>query len=565
MYILGLNSNIHNSAAALIKDGIMIACAEEERFTRIKYDRSFPYNAIDFCLKTAGISLQDVDYIGFYWQPWKGLAKRIYYLLKYFPHSLETFKGGKEWRGSAYTLLEHLLVPLKLRKLGFKGKFYFIEHHLAHAASAFYLSGYENSAILSVDLVGENCTTFFATGTDKTITPIKRVFLPHSLGIFYAALTQYLGYKANSDEYRVMGLSSYGNPVYYDVFDKMIEFKDGELISDISWFTYHLGSENCYSSKFIDTFGAPCYTEDCVEGEKYKNIASSGQIVLEKVMIDMATWLRETTKMERLCMTGGVALNCVANGKLLRKGIFKEIWIQPAANDPGCSLGCCYYIWHQLLNNKRTYSMPHTFWGPEFTNEIIKDILDSYSNKIRYMYYENIESYTAKLLAEFKIIGWFQGRMEWGPRALGNRSILANPQKLEMKDIVNAKIKYREPYRPFAPSILEEYVGDYFEPAIKSPYMLFALNVKPDKRHLIPAVTHVDGTARVQTVEKEANPRYWNLINEFKKLTGIAVLLNTSFNVKGEPIVCTPKDAIECFLNTEIDYLVLGNFACQKK
>src|SRR3989344_4838147 len=484
IYILGISCNIHQSAASLTADGVLIAAVEEERFTRKKYDSRFPISAIEYCLKETGIKLSDVQYAGFYWQPWKGLLKRIWWLIRYFPRSLSTFKNDKEWRGSVFTLFQHLAVPFKLRKLGFNGKFYYIEHHIAHASSAFFVSPYEKAAILTVDACGESCTTLLGIGNGNKMRVIKRTYLPHSLGLYYGALTQYLGYKMLADEYRVMGLASYGEPKYYDVFSKMIKFKEGKLLNDNSWFSFHLGGNFAYSDKWIKEFGPACADENSVQTGEYKHYASSGQKVLEDIFFDMAFWLQKNTGEKNL--------------------------------------------------------------------------------ELDYEIREDIEQEAARLISEGNVVGWYQGRMEWGPRSLGNRSILADPRRREMKDIVNRKIKFREPYRPFAPSVLEEDVEQYFDSGI-SPYMLFVCPVRADKQKIIPAVTHVDGTARIQTVSKQTNPRYWNLINEFKKLTGVSLLLNTSFNVKGEPIVCTPNDAIKCFLNTEMDYIVLGQYLCKRK
>src|SRR3989338_405144 len=562
IYILGISCNIHQSAASLTADGVLIAAVEEERFTRKKYDSRFPISAIEYCLKETGIKLSDVQYAGFYWQPWKGLLKRIWWLIRYFPRSLSTFKNDKEWRGSVFTLFQHLAVPFKLRKLGFNGKFYYIEHHIAHASSAFFVSPYEKAAILTVDACGESCTTLLGIGNGNKMRVIKRTYLPHSLGLYYGALTQYLGYKMLADEYRVMGLASYGEPKYYDVFSKMIKFKEGKLLNDNSWFSFHLGGNFAYSDKWIKEFGPACADENSVQTGEYKHYASSGQKVLEDIFFDMAFWLQKNTGEKNLVMAGGVALNSSANGKLLQKKIFDNIWIQPSAYDPGCTIGVCFYIWHHILDKPRTFQMEHAYWGPEYSERAVLEAIKKF--ELDYEIREDIEQEAARLISEGNVVGWYQGRMEWGPRSLGNRSILADPRRREMKDIVNRKIKFREPYRPFAPSVLEEDVEQYFDYGI-SPYMLFVCPVRADKQKIIPAVTHVDGTARIQTVSKKTNPRYWNLINEFKKLTGVSLLLNTSFNVKGEQIVCTPNDAIKCFLNTEMDYIVLGQYLCKRK
>lgn len=563
IYLLGISCNIHESSAALVKDGTLIAAAEEERFTRRKHDNRFPVLAIEYCLREAGISMRDLSCAGFYWQPWKGLLKRLWWLVRYFPASLQTFQGGKHWRGSVGTLLSHLAVPVKLWRMGFRGRFYFIDHHLAHAASAFLVSPHQSAAILTVDLCGEDCTTLFARGSGNRISPVARCYLPNSLGIFYAALTQFLGYRANADEYKVMGLASYGRPRFADTFAGMVRFENGRVVNDSSWFAFHTGGANCYSQRFVREFGPPCPDESHVETASYKDVAASGQKLLEHLLLQMAEWCRKETGSEHLCMAGGVALNSVACGRLLDRQIFRNVWIQPAASDAGCSLGIPFLIWHEILGKPRGFVMEHAYWGPAFSEADMQTAIRSSGLKFRRV--EDVERQTARLLSEGHVIGWYQGRMEWGPRALGNRSILADPRLADMKDVINSRVKFREPYRPFAPSVLEEDVEDYFHFTGASPFMTFVCRVRDDRRARIPAVTHVDGTARIQTVSRRHNPRYWSLLDEFRTLTGVPVLLNTSFNVKGEPIVCTPDDAVRCFLETDLDYLVLGDTICSRR
>jgi carbamoyltransferase len=562
VYILGITCNIHESSAAIVRDGVLVAAAEEERFTRRKHDNRFPVQAIAYCLREAGISMRDVSYAGFYWQPWKGLLKRLWWLARYFPASLQTFRGGKHWRGSVATLIQHLAVPVRLWRMGFRGGFYFIDHHLSHAASAFFPSPYESAAILTIDLCGEDCTTLIARGNVNRITPVRRFYLPDSLGIFYAALTQFLGYRANVDEYKVMGLASYGQPRLAATFAEMVRFDDGRLRNDSSWFAFHVGNANCYSRRFEEAFGPACADESQLEAPQYRDIAASGQSVLENRLLELAKWCRDQTGADRLCMAGGVALNAVANGRLLDRGIFTNIWIQPAASDAGCSLGIPFYIWHEVLGQPRGFVMEHAYWGPGYSEQEMQQAITR--GRLNSRRVDDIERETARLLADGRIVGWFQGRMEWGPRALGNRSILADPRRSEMKDTINRKVKFREPYRPFAPSVLQESVEDYFHFQGTAPYMTFVCRVRDDRKAEIPAVTHVDGTARIQTVSRAHNPRYWRLLDEFKALTGLPVLLNTSFNVKGEPIVCSPDDAVSCFLKTELDCLVLGNHICTR-
>jgi carbamoyltransferase len=563
IYLLGITCNIHESSAALVKNGVLIAAAEEERFTRVKHDNAFPTHAVAYCLREAGITMREVTHAGFYWQPWKGLLKRVWWLIRYFPASLETFRGGKAWRGSVGTLLQHIAVPITLRRMGFRGTFSFIDHHLSHAASAFFVSPHTSAAILTVDLCGEDCTTLLAVGNGAHITAKKRFYLPDSLGIFYAALTQFLGYRANSDEYKVMGLAAYGRPRFLDTFAGMIRFQNGRLTNDNSWFAFHTGSANCYSKRFVKEFGPPCPDEQRVESLPYKDIAASGQRTLENRLLEIARWCKEHTGERTLCLAGGVALNSVANGRLLDTGIFDNIWIQPAASDAGCSLGIPFYIWHEVLGHPRRFHMEHAYWGPEFTDSSIEDAIRSHGLRCRRV--DDVERHTAALLADGHVVAWYQGRMEWGPRALGNRSILADPRHADMKDVINRKVKFREPYRPFAPSVLEEDVARYFHFTGASPFMTFVCRVREDVQAQLPAVTHVDGTARLQTVSRQHNPRYWRLIDEFKTITGVPVVLNTSFNVRGEPIVCTPADAVKCFLRTDIDVLVMGERICRRE
>jgi carbamoyltransferase len=562
IFLLGISCNIHESSAALVKNGMLIAAVEEERFTRKKHDSRFPAHSIEYCLREAGISIGDLSYAGFYWQPWKGLLKRLWWLVRYFPASLQTFQGEKPWRGSAGTFLSHLAVPFRLWQMGFRGKFYFIDHHLAHAASTFFVSPHQSAAILTVDLCGEDCTTLVGRGSGHHITPVRRFYLPNSLGILYAALTQFLGYQANVDEYKVMGLAAYGHPRFADTFAGMVRFENGRLTNDNSWFAFHTGSANCYSQRFLEEFGSPCLDEHDVEAEPYQDIAASGQKALENLLLEMAAWCRKETGEDNLCMAGGVALNSVANGRLLEQQIFESIWIQPAASDAGCSLGIPFYIWHELLGHPRRFVMEHAYWGPGYSEPDMQRAIGSHGLTFRRV--DDVERQTARLLSEGHVIGWYQGRMEWGPRALGNRSVLADPRRADMKNVINSKVKFREPYRPFAPSVLEEDVEDYFHFRGVSPYMTFVCRVRDDRKDKVPAVTHVDGTARIQTVSRQHNARYWSLLNEFKALTGVPILLNTSFNVKGEPIVCTPDDAVRCFLKTDIDYLVLGDTICSR-
>lgn len=562
-YILGINGNIHQSAAVLIRDGVMVAGAEEERFSRKKYDHALPEKAIQYCLTEAGISLNEVDYAGFYWQPWKGLLLRVWWLIRYFPRSLQMLSSDKEGRGSFRVLIDHFMVPRWLRSRGFRGKFYFVDHHTAHAASAFFVSPFQEAAVLTTDFCGESCTTMIASGVDNQLKIQKRFYLPNSLGLFYGALTQYLGYTINADEYRVMGLAPYGTPKYTDIFQRMINVTKGALRNDNSWFSYHLGGATVFSEKWVETFGPPCMSEDAVEEGEYKHIAASGQKILEQTYVDLAQSAKDITGHKNICLAGGTALNSVANGVLQRAGVFERVWVQPAAYDPGCALGVCYYIWNQVLKKPRTFTMSHAYWGPSFEESRMEAAAHLYGLNCERV--ENSSVFAANKIAKGCVIGWYQGRMEWGPRALGNRSILADARSAKTKELVNSKIKFREPYRPFAPAVLEEDVHEYFDIPGQSPFMTIVCPVKEGKRSAIPAVTHVDNSARIQTVSKDANPPFWELLHEFKKITGESVVLNTSFNVKGEPIVCTPEEAVSCFLKTDMDYLIMGPYVCTRR
>ena len=446
--------------------------------------------------------------------------------------------------------------------MGFRGRFHFIDHHLSHAASASSSCRRSSQRPFSpstcVAKTARRCLLAAAATDEGAAAP---PYLPDSLGIFYAALTQFLGYRANVDESQGHGAVPTAN-LLAATFAEMVRFEDGRLRNDSSWFAFHLGDTNCYSRRFEEAFGPACGNEMQLETPQYRDIAASGQSVLQDRLLEMARWCRDQTGEERLCMAGGVALNAVANGHLLDRQIFEEIWVQPAASDAGCSLGIPFYIWHEVLGQPRCFVMEHAYWGPEYSEPEMRQAIARGGLSSRRM--DDVEGETARLLADGRIVGWFQGRMEWGPRALGNRSILADPRRAEMKDAINSKVKFRERYRPFAPSVLQENVEDYFHFHGTSPYMTVVCRVRDDRKAEIPAVTHVDGTARVQTVSREHNPRYWRLLDEFKALTGVPVLLNTSFNVKGEPIVCTPDDAVSCFLETELDYLVLGNDICTR-
>ncbi|MDI6704186.1 MAG: carbamoyltransferase [bacterium] len=560
MYVLGLTYyGQHDASASLIRDGELIAACEEERFDRIKHSRAFPINSIRYCLKEGGIELRDIEHIGFYMDYRLNFLRKSVYFARSFPRSFNLFKIQSNFIHIYGNFLRVIRQNFNLNE---KVRSYLIEHHASHLSSAFFPSPYEEAAILSIDAMGEWATTAFGVGQGNKIKILKRIYFPHSLGFLYLAFTKYLGFEWG-DEYKVMGLSSYGDPRrYYDKVRNIVRLTKDGFELDLSYFTFQNFDFNNYvSQKFILVFGEKRIPGSEMQ-QRFADLAASLQMVLEETAIHLVNYLHRLTKKRNLCMAGGVALNCVMNGRILRESPFHDIFIQPASHDGGTSLGVALYIYHTLLGNKRGFQMKHAYWGPSYSESKMRQAIEK--KGLDYEERDDIENVTAKLLSQGKIIGWFQGRMEFGPRALGNRSILADPRREEMKDIVNERIKFREEFRPFAPAVLEEEVGKYFDCNCKSPFMLLVFRVKEDMRHIIPAVTHVDGTSRVQTVSKDTNPRFWQLIKEFEKETSVPVLLNTSFNVKGEPIVCTPSDAINCFLSSGIDHLVLGNYLVKK-
>lgn len=558
MYVLGISCYYHDGSATLVKDGKLVAAALEERFTRKKHDFSFPINAINYCLKEAGIKSDELDYVGFYEKPLLKFERLMAQHFEHFPSSFPGFlKAMPSW------LVEKLRVPGQIRKkLKYKGEIIFLEHHLSHAASSYLVSPFDQAAILTSDGVGEWASCTFGKGIGNKIETYKEIHFPHSLGLLYSAMTAYLGFKVNNDEYKVMGLAAYGDPdKYYDNVRKMIKLHDdGSYELDMSYFVY-TKKLSMPSQKMIDELG-PMRVKESKTDQKHMDIAAATQKVMEEVYFFQLNKLYEETKSDNLCIAGGVALNSLANGKITKNTPFKKVYIQPEAGDGGTSLGVAFYIYNSILDKKREFVMDTTYYGPGYSSEQIKKFLDE--NKIEYKELkddQDIVETTARLIYDNHVIGWFQGRMEWGPRALGNRSILSNATNPEMKDIINAKVKHREMFRPFAPVIIQEDVHDYFDiDKDDEPFMLFVYPIKKEKRKLIPAVTHVDGTGRLQTITKEQNARYYGVIKYFKKLSKIPILINTSFNIRGEPIVCTPQDAYRCMMGTGIDYLVMDKF-----
>ncbi|TLX82370.1 MAG: hypothetical protein E6L00_04020 [Thaumarchaeota archaeon] len=562
MYILGLSCYYHDSAACILKDSKVIAAVQEERFSRKKFDDGFPKEAIDYCLKEAGISPKDIDCVAFYDKSVLKFERLLDNYIAVAPRGLGSFLSViPKW------LHRRLWVSDEIRKHlgGYKGKIIFPEHHLSHAAYAFYTSPFKESAILTVDGVGEWTTTSFGYANDTSIKLTNDIRWPHSLGLFYSAFTYYLGFQVNEGEYKLMGLAAYGKPKYYDLITKeLIDVKDdGSFLLNMKYFAF-THDNVMINKKFCDLFGVPVRREDSKTEKIHFDIGASAQLVLEEILLKIVRHIHKKTGQKNLCIGGGVALNGVANGRILKEGPFQAIFIPPSPGDAGSAIGCALYAYYSYFKNKRNIENRHdmitnnVYVGPCYSNEEIENFL--FSNKIQFRKYETSDliKETARLISEQNVVGWFQGRMEWGPRALGNRSILADPRNPKMKDILNEKIKHRESFRPFAPSILEEYVSEYFDLDIPSPYMLLVSKVKkPDK---VPAITHVDGTGRIQTVSRVANPLYYELIHEFFNITGVPVLVNTSMNVRGEPIVNSLHQAYDMILKTEMDYLVLGNF-----
>ncbi len=591
MQILGISCYYHDAAAVLLRDGQLIAAAEEERFSRIKHDYGFPHQAIRFCLETGGIQGSDLDYVVFFEKPFRKFDRILMSVLQTYPQSWKVFRESmitwmldKLWVGGV--IESELGVP--------KDRVLFSEHHLSHAASAFLCSPFEEAAILTVDGVGEWTTATWGTGRGTDIRLTHKIEFPHSLGLLYSAFTAFLGFEVNEGEYKVMGMAPYGKPRFVEKVWKLIhQNEDGSFYLNMGYFSFHHSTDETFNSRFAELFGnprppgMPFFTEEsgypryfgrqpanyhelCAQNQFYADIAASIQRVTEDVLIRMANCLHQRTGQKRLCIAGGVGLNSVANSRILSETPFEELFIQPAAGDGGGALGAALWAYHSLLGKPRTSCMEHAYWGRQYSESEIASFLDE--SGIPYQRFNNDEKLLGQVvdrLTSGKVVGWYQGRFEWGPRALGNRSILADPRRADMKDIVNAKIKFREPYRPFAPSVLAKSAECFFDlqNAVShhpARYMLYVVPVREEKKEVVPAITHVDGTARLQTVFREQNPRYYSLIEAFQGATGVPVLLNTSFNLKGEPIVTTPANAYNTFSKSEMDCLVLENFLVEK-
>jgi carbamoyltransferase len=561
-YVLGLSCFYHDSAAALLKDGVVVAACQEERLSRKKHDSGFPARAIKYVLKEAGISAEQLDAVGFYDKPLLKFERMLTTYIATFPRSFNSFR-----KAIPLWLHEKLWVPSIIRKelKPYKGPIYFAEHHMSHAASCFLVSPFEEAAILTVDGVGEWATASFGIGRGTDIELFKEIRFPHSLGLLYSAFTYYLGFKVNSAEYKVMGLAPYGKPKHFDrIMNDMIHLnEDGSFKLNMKYFSYDYGL-TMTNGAFDEFFGGPPRKPETWMTEREFDIAASVQKVCEEVVLRMVNYIHKETGLTNLCMAGGVALNCVANGRVVRETPMKNLFVQPAAGDAGGAVGVAHYIYNSIEKLPRGKAWSHAYLGPGYSDAEIQEYLDSHGAPYKLLSDAELVQKTASLLAEGNVVGWFQGRMEFGPRALGGRSILADPRDPKMRDTLNMKIKFREGFRPFAPSVLADKAGEWFEIECDSPYMLLVAQV-PEAKRIIPSVTHVDGSARLQTVTREEAPLYYDLIAEFGRQTGVPVIINTSFNVRGEPIVCTPHDAYLCFRRTNMDYLVLGHHLLDKK
>ena len=591
MNILGISCYFHDAAAALLLDGQLVAAAEEERFTRKKHDYEFPQHAIDFCLGVGGLRSEELDYVAFFEKPFVKFERLILSSMQTFPRSHHVFREAMiSWLGDKLWI-KHL-IQRRLRVP--PSRILFSEHHLSHAASAFFCSPFEDAALLTVDGVGEWTTASLGIGKGTELKLLREIRFPHSLGLLYSAFTAFLGFEVNEGEYKVMGMAPFGSPRYQDKVYKLIRLaSDGSFELNMDYFSFHYSTEKTFNGKFETLFGPPRdskalfftpesgypsyfgekpanYNELSKQNQYYADIAASIQAVTEEVLLKMARYVYQETGLKRLCMAGGVALNSVANGKILSETPFEEIYVQPAAGDGGGAVGAALYAYHVVLGKPRKFVMDHAYWGEEHGPGEIEKFLNE--KGIRYRRLDSEEKLIERIVDELqagKVVGWFQGRFEWGPRALGNRSILADPRRADMKDLVNVKIKFREPFRPFAPSVLAERAEEYFAlPEAPRHYparfMLYVVDVREEKRGVIPAVTHVDGTGRLQTVQKEVSPRYYRLIENFGQATGVPMVLNTSFNLKGEPIVNTPHEAFRTFSQSGMDILALGNCVIEK-
>jgi carbamoyltransferase len=594
MRVLGISAFYHDSAAALIEDGRLVGAAQEERFTRKKHDSGFPQHAVQYCLDAAGIKLADVDYVAFYDKPFLKFERLLETYLAFAPRGFNSFRMAMPlWLKEK--LFQKTLLRDEMKKwepdFDWQKRLLFGEHHQSHAASAFFPSPYEEAAVLCMDGVGEWATTSLGWGQGNKLEMLREIHFPHSLGLLYSAFTYYTGFKVNSGEYKVMGLAPYGEPKFKDtILNNIVDLKDdGTFRLDQSYFDYCTGLRMT-NGKFAELFGGPARKPDELLTQKHMDLAASIQAVTEEIVLRLARSVKKETGAKNICLAGGVALNCVANGKLLRENVYDGIWVQPAAGDAGGAVGSAYAAYHGFLGqarklNGRLDGMAGSYLGPEYGDDEIAERLTKAGAKLTRLTREQTIEQTAQALADAKAVGWMQGRMEFGPRSLGARSILGDARSPTMQKTLNLKVKYRESFRPFAPAVLREDLGDYFDIKTDSPYMLMVAPVNENRRRAmtaeeealfgidklnvprsdIPAVTHVDYSARIQTVHKETNPAFHDLLASFKAKTGCSVLVNTSFNVRGEPIVCTPEDAFRCFMGSEIEVLVAGNCFLKKE
>jgi carbamoyltransferase len=578
MIILGINAYHANAAAAIVVDGRLVAAVEEERLNRVKYAAGLPARAIQFCLDRAGVKLTEIDHIAVPRDPWARLGTKLRFAMRMPRFALDRVRVMKRFAG----IREDLASAFQIAPGDIRGQFHRIEHHTAHLASAFFVSPFDRAAVLSADGLGDFASSMCAAGEGSKMRILGEVAFPHSLGMYYTALTQYVGFWKFGDEYKVMGLAAYGQPEFLEEFRRIV-WSDGPLSFrlGLEYFTHqNQGADMTWRdatstpvlgrifSSYLEKRLGPARKPDEPLTQRHRNLAASMQAALEEVLIAYWHGLAKQTGQKALCLAGGVAFNCVANGRIFDATPFEHVFIQPAAGDAGLSVGAAFAVNHQILGRPREFVMEHAYWGPEFSPAQIRAVVDRVGSadevEIAQLEEGELVRATAKHIADGKIVGWFQGAAEWGPRALGNRSILADPRRAEMKDILNQRIKHRETFRPFAPSIAEEATGEFFEKTHPSPFMTFAYPVRPEKRGVIPAPTHVDGTARLQTVSRTANPLYWKLLRAVGDLTGVPVVLNTSFN-DNEPIVCRPEEALECFRRTRMDVLVLGNFILERR
>jgi carbamoyltransferase len=580
MIILGINAYHANASAAIIADGRLLAAVEEERLNRVKYAAGLPVRAIQYCLEQAGVKLSEVDHIAIPRNPWARLGTKLRFAMRMPQFALDRARVMKRFAGIRPDLAAAFETPAEK----IRAQFHRIEHHTAHLASAYFVSPFERSAVLSADGLGDFASSMWALGAGPRMKPLGEITFPHSLGMYYTALTQYIGFWKFGDEYKVMGLAAYGQPEFLDEFRRIV-YVDAPLSFrlGLQYFTHQSqGADMTWRdadstpvlgrlfSTYLEQRLGPARQPDQPLEQRHHNLAASMQAALEEVLAAHWSALAQKTSEKSLCLAGGVAFNCVANGKIFDHSPFERVYVQPAAGDAGLSVGAAFVVNHQVLGRPREFVMDHAGWGPQFSPQQIRDAVDKFAASgddvqiAEHLDESMLLRTTARHIADGKVLGWFQGRVEWGPRALGQRSILADPRRPEMKEVLNRRIKHRETFRPFAPSILEEATGEYFEKTHPSPFMTFAYNVRPEKRAVIPAPTHVDGTARLQTVSRTANPLYWKLIRAFGDLTGVPVVLNTSFN-DNEPIVCRPEEALDCFQRTQMDVLVMGNFVLEKK